>query len=170
MRPIRLPLACAALLFAACVGAAPANSRDRLPARAAESVHAARIGALSWLAGAWRGVQDHGAYEEQWLAPAGGAMLGLSRFVEGGRMRSFEFLRIEEHADGLVFTASPSGQATTSFKLARIAGRRVEFENLEHDFPVRIIYFLESTDTLAARVEGRDGRHEDFRMRRVRAR
>ena len=93
--------------------------------------------------------------EEFWTAPRGGALLGLHRDVKGTRTISFEFFRIEA-TDGLVtFWASPRSAPPTPFRLKEMGpGRRVVFENLEHDFPQRILYWMTDDDTLHARIEG----------------
>ena len=66
----------------------------------------ADVAALAWLAGSWLGTAGGVEMEELWLPPKGGAMVGLHRDVAGGRMVSFEFLRIESDADGLVYLAA----------------------------------------------------------------
>src|SRR6266436_2543525 len=54
------------------------------------------VTSLAWMAGSWQGTAGGVEMEEHWLAPRGGEMLGLNRDVAGGRMVSFEFLRIEK--------------------------------------------------------------------------
>ncbi len=113
---------------------------------------------LGWLAGSWEGKDGSGVeMEELWTSPKGGAMLGLHRDVKDGRMSSFEFLRIEAGADGIAYLASPRGRPATSFPLKESAGKRVVFENLKHDFPQRILYWLSDDGALHARVEGSQG-------------
>ena len=41
------------------------------------------------------------------------------------------------------------------------------FENLEHDFPVRIVYVREGEDRLAPRIEGSDGQGPGWQLARV---
>jgi hypothetical protein len=53
----------------------------------------ATSGDLAWLAGAWVGTRGTGgatSLEERWSPPLGGAMLGTSRTVRGGKMSAFE--------------------------------------------------------------------------------
>ncbi|HXD32067.1 MAG TPA: DUF6265 family protein [Pyrinomonadaceae bacterium] len=109
---------------------------------------------LSWIAGHWSGVQDGVEMEESWLEPKGNTMLGLHRDVKAGRTISFEFLRISANADGITYWASPGGKPPTPFKLKEVTGKKVVFENAEHDFPQRIIYWLEGNDSLHAKIEG----------------
>src|SRR6266850_1781503 len=109
---------------------------------------------LGWITGHWTGVQDGMEMEESWLAPKGNTMLGLHRDVKNNRTVSFEFLRIEAAADGITYWASPRGKPATPFRLIEVNGKKVVFENAQHDFPQRIIYWLSSDDSLHAKIEG----------------
>lgn len=93
------------------------------------------------------------AMEEFWTAPGGGIMVGLHRDVFPDGSSFFEFLRIVTTDRGLTYIASPRGTGTTEFVLVNLDGRSVVFENLEHDFPQRIIYRRDG-DRLTARIEG----------------
>lgn len=125
-----------------------------VPPLTASETQRVRIERLAWLAGCWTyDGRDPGSVEH-WLPPAGGAMLAVSRVIKGGRMVSYEFLRVEETRDGtLRLIAAPVGQATTAFDLADIDTRSVAFENPDHDFPQRISYRLVGDDRLQARAE-----------------
>ena len=122
---------------------------------AASDTPRSRLDQLAWLAGSW--VSDSGSVrsEEHWMTPRGGLMVGMSRRVSAGRVRSFEFLRIRERGDTIAYLANPGGGAMTPFVLVEMAERRVVFENRAHDFPQRILYWLEADGRLRARVEGR---------------
>ena len=111
---------------------------------------------LSWLAGCWASEAGGPGSGEQWMAPAGGSLLGLNRTVREGRTVSYEFMRIYESGDSLTYVAQPSGQSVTSFELVRLEQHEVVFENLAHDFPQRVAYRLDG-NVLRARVEGRRG-------------
>lgn len=131
----------------------------------------AEIDKLAFISGCWTLVRPNGTkIEEQWLAPAGGAMIGMSRSVRDGRLREFEFMRILPAADGkLQYVAIPSGQAEAAFPLKEINENAVTFEAPEHDFPQRILYRLVDRDTLVARIEGSIGgqaRSADFPYKR----
>ena len=125
---------------------------------------------LSWLAGCWKGEAGEPGSIEQWMSPAGGTMLGMSRTVKQGRTIEFEFMQIRTTDDGsLVFIARPSGQTEATFRLLRLSETEVVFENPQHDFPQRIAYRY-GGGRLRARIEGkRDGgiRAIEFPMTRV---
>lgn len=121
-----------------------------------------RLAALAWMAGSWSVTQDGIANEEHWLPPGGGLMLGMHRDVKAGRALSFEFLRIVERNDSLVYIALPRGRNETPFPMKSLAGKRVVFENPAHDFPQRILYWQARPNELHARVEGTLHGREEF--------
>ena len=114
---------------------------------------AAALARLSWMVGGWASQDGAASSEEHWIAPRGGTMLGVHRDVEGARTSGFEFLRIEARPDGLVYLASPGGRPATPFRAIEVSDDRVVFENKEHDFPQRILYWR-GKDALHARIEG----------------
>jgi hypothetical protein len=129
----------------------------------------ASIEKMSWLAGCWKGDGPDSDSLEQWMQPAAGLMLGISRTVKDGRVREYEFMRITEANGSLVYTAIPSGQAQASFTLISDSDREFVFENKAHDFPQRIIYKA-NNEKLLARIEGTingQSRQIDFPMTRV---
>ncbi|MBI3792028.1 MAG: hypothetical protein HY275_14280 [Gemmatimonadetes bacterium] len=131
----------------------------------------AAIDHLRWMAGCWEQRNGARVAHEQWMAPLGGTMLGMSRTVVGDATREYEQLRIEQRPAGdLAYVASPSGQATATFVASAASDSLVRFENPAHDFPQRIQYRRAGADSLIARIEGtRNGqvRGIDFPMRRV---
>jgi hypothetical protein len=139
------------LLFAASAFAAD----PVVPVRAAPS---ARLDQLAWMAGDWGGPDGTAAVEEHWLAPKGGLMLGLGRTVKDGKAVDFEFMRIEQQGETLVFLASPGGKAATPFALVETGATRAVFEGAP-EFPRRISYRRNADGSLTARIEGtRDGK------------
>jgi hypothetical protein len=109
---------------------------------------------LAWLAGSWAGTARGIEMEEHWTAPKGNSMVGLHRDVGKGRTLLFEFLRIEQQGDHIVYLSMPNGRSpATPFPLKEVSGTRVVFENPAHDFPQRIIYWMDGSD-LRARIEG----------------
>jgi hypothetical protein len=120
---------------------------------------AAAVQSAAFLAGCWRLARpglpaEARVVDEQWMAPAGGLMLGMSRTVAKGRAVEHEFTRIEQRDGRLVFVAQPSGQPGGEFPASRVAPGELVFENLLHDFPQRIEYRSRGRDRLEARIEG----------------
>ncbi len=157
-----------ALVAAGAILVFTARARTVTQGDAAKS--AAAISDLAWIAGDWQTAAGERAQsEEHWTRPAGGSMIGMSRTLVGDKTVSFEFLRLDQRADGIYYVASPKGRCpATDFKLTRLNGREAIFENPEHDFPQRIIY-RRTAEGLSARVEGtRNGqvRGTDYPYRR----
>jgi hypothetical protein len=129
------------------------------------------VARLRWLSGCWELRTSTRVTHEQWMAPLGGLMLGMSRTVVGAVAREHESLRIQAGDGGVVYVAQPAGQSTTSFAATSVTDTLVSFANPSHDFPQRIIYRRSpGSDSLHARIEGERGgmlRHVDFPMRRV---
>ncbi len=113
------------------------------------------------MAGSWSGTTNGVTSEEHWTTPAGGGLVGMHKDVRDGRMSGFEFLRVEVDARGKVcYVSSPGGAPPTTFCAREIGDRRVVFENRQHDFPQRILYWLDAAGKLHARIEGPQGGRE----------
>jgi ketosteroid isomerase-like protein len=115
-----------------------------------------------WLAGAWVGRTESGErFEEIWMVPAGGAMVGSGRSTKDDRMVFFEHLRIEAREGRLVYVAQPLGKPPTEFVETPGDGpATLVFENRAHDWPKRIRY-ERTAKGLAVRVEGDPGQPVD---------
>lgn len=110
---------------------------------------------LSWMAGCWQMQQGTRLIEEQWMAPRGQLMLGMSRTSVAEQVRAYEHMLIREEAEALVFQALPSGQAATEFRLLEQTANSVAFANPAHDFPQRIRYrSAAGGDSLLVQIEG----------------
>jgi hypothetical protein len=112
---------------------------------------------LDWLVG--DRVQRSAAQEvrEVWIGPGAGVLLGMSltRRLDGGK-GEYEHMRIDTLPDGrLAFIAMPSGQAEAVFPLKSYENRRAVFEDPDHDFPQRVIYWDKGNGVVGARIEGK---------------
>lgn len=110
---------------------------------------------LAFMTGCWKGKlpNGRGTLEERYNAPTAGLILGTSQVVVDGRTTFFEFISIEQSDQGVLMIPAPMGNKSVPFKLVG-GGRSAVFENLEHDFPKRIIYRLRDDGFLVARIEG----------------
>jgi hypothetical protein len=127
---------------------------------------------FAWLAGHWRIEQPDGQTDEQWMAPAGGLMMGMARSIQAGKVREYEFTLLRQEPNGDIhYVASPSKQTETSFKLTSLRNGEAVFENPEHDFPKKVIYTRKADGSLLAAIEGpgRDGkpRRVEYPFKRV---
>ena len=131
----------------------------------------ATVDRIAWLQGCWRSTRGEATVEEQWMAPRGGAMLGMGRTVRGSKLVEYELVLITEQEGRLAYEAHPSGQPTATFMATTATDTSVVFENPQHDFPQRVGYRRNGADALDAWVEGQaDGksRRVDFSYQRAR--
>ena len=127
------------------------------------------VSELKWLSGSWKLEAKGKLIEEHWMAPAGGSMIGMSRTIVDGNMLAFEFLRIEQRGDSLVYIAQPQGNPPTEFALVQASASELVFANPQHDFPQRIRYHLNNNGSVTARVEDESGKKgSDFPYLRAR--
>ena len=112
------------------------------------------VASLEWLAGMWSGMDGGTKVEEVWMRPSAGVMLGVHRDVDSAGFVWFEYLRIETRGGTAVYAAMPGGRPAVLFPVKEITRNHVVFENVENDFPQRIIYHLNDDGSLLARIEG----------------
>jgi hypothetical protein len=122
---------------------------------------------VAFLLGDWDGTSSDGRFDEHWIAPRGGIMLGVGREVDSKGTGFFELMRIENRGNHLMLVPQPMGEPGRDFRLVRATPGGAVFENAGDDRVARISYSL-GGDELVARVEFRtDGHVEEFRMRRA---
>lgn len=171
LRPIvqhrlrHLPSWAAALEIMSIIAGPPAAHGQSAGARPAT------VAQVGWMAGCWERVAGTRHIEEQWMAPRGGLMLGMSRTMAGDTLREYEQVALFERDGRLVYAATPARQSPAEFSSIAVSDSAVIFANPTHDFPQRVIYRRAGADSLIARVEGmRDGRlrGSDYPYRRAR--
>ena len=108
---------------------------------------------LAWFTGCWQTTRGDQVIDEQWMAPRGGVMLGMSRTVRAGRATATEFVTLREANGRAVYEANPSGQQPTPFTATFVSADRAVFENAAHDYPKRIIYERMGTTALVASID-----------------
>jgi hypothetical protein len=133
------------------------------------AVEGPRVQQLAWLQGCWEAASAGRVVEEQWTAPRGRSIVGLSRTMRRGEMTEYELIVIRERGERLVYIAHPYGQPSAEFHSTAAGRESMVFENPAHDFPQRIGYRRQGA-VLQAWIEGtRDGtpRRVEFPYRRV---
>ena len=150
------------VVMAAALAMAPAVTVEGAPQENA-------IQRLAWMQGCWETSSAARTVEEQWTAPRGRSMVGLSRTVRGEELTEYELIVIRERGDRLVYIAHPSGQPSAEFLSTSLSEGSVVFENPAHDFPQRIGYRREGTSLLAWIEGSRNGqtRRLEFPYRRA---
>jgi hypothetical protein len=139
-------------------------------ARPAQGQAPADLPRLGFLAGCWEQRTPTRVTHEQWMAPLGGMMVGMSRTVARDVAREWEALRIQVRDSVVTYIAQPGGRAPTYFAATAVSESSVTFANPQHDFPQRILYRKAGPDSLIARIEGNQGgqtRGMDIPMRKV---
>lgn len=125
---------------------------------------------LAFLAGCWELRTATRVTQEQWMAPLGGLMVGMSRTVVRDAAREWEALHIVARDSVVTYVAQPGGRPPTYFPATTIGEGSVTFAYPQHDFPQRLSYRRVGADSLIARIEGdRNGqtRGMDIPMRKV---
>ena len=125
---------------------------------------------IAWISGDWQTAPGgKRQIEEHWTQVAGGSIMGVSRTVAGDKTVEFEYLRIEQRADGIFYVAHPKARCPgTDFKLTKASANEAVFENPQHDFPKRIIYRKAADDSLTASIDGGEGtKAMTFAFRRI---
>lgn len=154
LTPILVVLAAVSIAgaLAASVAAAPEPEEKPVPKGAIED--------LAWLAGTWTGAVGPGTWEAVYTTPSGGEVLSTNKEIRGNRVVSFEFERFFRQGEAIVMTPYVKGVKSVAFTMTTSdpKARKAVFENPKHDFPQRIVYWLEG-GKLNARAEAtRDGR------------
>lgn len=112
----------------------------------------AHIQSAAWVGGCWRMEAGNRIVDEQWMAPAGDAMLGMSRTVRDGRLDEYELIILRVVDGRLDYEAHPVRQPTGVFSATHISDTLLVFENPRHDFPRLIAYEKRGRDSLLARI------------------
>lgn len=181
-RPVRafLAAACAALLLLA-------PAREGHAAAAAEAPEPdpepRRVEDLAWIAGRWEGEIGGQPVEEQWSVPAGGAMMGMFRWLRDGKPFLYEHFLLEPGPEGPVMflrhfhpgsVAWEERDAAVPFTLVSLAegddGPEAVFEDRTAEPPVRLTYRREGEGALVVLLDTWRGERPlrlEFRYRRV---
>jgi hypothetical protein len=121
------------------------------------------------MTGYWAFQSGDSETEEYWTKPSGGAMLGLSRTVKGGKTIFTEYTQIRDQNGALsMFVQLGLAKSTTEFRLTKLSANEAVFtSDLEN--PHQLIY-RRIGDELSARTEGtKNGKpvFEDYPYRRA---
>ena len=95
---------------------APSAPAQTAPQKAAPTSAASALDQFAWLRGCWAGKVERFEFAENWLPARGGMMVGIGQSIARDRKSSetktqdFQYLRLEERADGVYYVAVPSGK------------------------------------------------------------
>jgi len=127
---------------------------------------------LRWLVGKWQCLTgERVVAEEHWSAAGGGAMMGMSRLMNGDKPSVYELLLIEAEADGVWMRLRhfrsqmvPQEQEPIKLKLTSSANEKLVFENPDSVRPKRIIYTLVGNDLIVTVETERDDKTAGFSL------
>jgi hypothetical protein len=117
----------------------------------AAQIAATPVTDMNWLAGYWLQCGPDREVAEYWSDVRGGALFNTTINLSGSRVQT-ERTAIADIDGVLTFIHEPTGGAT-AFPAIEVGERRVVFQNLENDFPHRVIYERDG-DVLTGRIEG----------------
>jgi hypothetical protein len=114
---------------------------------------------FSWLSGHWCAPTADGLIEEYWMPAQGDIALGVGRTLRSGRIRTYEFMRVQTRDALTNYIAIHEGGTETAFRLTASGADWARFENSQHDFPRRVEYRRTSSG-LHAEIAGpgKDGK------------
>lgn len=98
-------------------------------------------------------------------------MLGVSRILQEDTVVEYEFLRIAEEDEALVFLVSPENHPPRLYKASEVGVGAVTFVSSEDGAPQQLQFRRKSADTLSSRIESeRQGQVQNIEtsLRRVR--
>lgn len=133
---------------------------------------------LKPIVGTWLNKRSRGDIYETWTRKGEKEFAGMSYTLAGtgtaaGDTTPLEKVRLYIQGNEIVYAPVAAGQNDDKevlFKLKTIEGNRFVFENLQHDFPKRIVYDFRSNDSLYAHIEGEiqsRQRRIDYPYRRI---
>ena len=136
----------------------------------------ATLADVAFMAGHWVGGDPGELSEEVWTVPEGDSMVGMWRFVSGGRTRVFELLTLTPEGPGVVLrlrhfdpklAAREEKDRPLALALVAKGPREAAFEGpaAGGDGTVRLTYRREGDDALVSVLE-KGGSKQEFRFRR----
>jgi hypothetical protein len=127
---------------------------------------------FEWLKGKWEGSYGEMQTFEIWDKLEGNTMIGRGGVISDNDTMFAEKIRMEQREDELYYIAKvPGNPGPVDFKFSGYKNDSAIWENPEHDFPQRVVYFLKPDGSLYARVDGKNKggnfRKEEFNFKKV---
>lgn len=159
----------AATLLSACANTTTKEQTTETTATATN-----RLDEVAWMIGTWEmhAVEGSGVFTEQWQRIDDNTLGGTGMMLQGTDTVFIEKLQLVNEDGALWYVPTVANQNSgqpVRFKEKSISANELVFENLNHDFPQRIIYQRKGDNALYARVEGMQSnalRKEEFSFKR----
>lgn len=121
-----------------------------------------RLSDLEWMLGNWESKTDEGVLYERWSKLNDSTFSGHAFAISlDGDTTFSENAKIINKSGTIIYSVTVNKTETTDFTLVDNEQQAV-FENINHDYPQRIIYKHTSNDALFARIEGNVDGVEEF--------
>lgn len=115
------------------------------------------------LLGSWELNRGGQVITESWYRVSDQTIEGKGVVYESGIIKSSESLRIMEMSNSVFYLAKVShNKLPIAFILSQCSDNLLIFENIEHDFPKRIVYSMTSKNSLVVNVS--DGSSKSFKL------
>ena len=145
----------------------------------AASPASTKLASLSFISGHWQTETGGDQLEEYWSPPAGDSMMGVFRWMKGGKVWMNELLTIVDEGEQIVlrlkhFDAKMVGweekAESLTLKLVRSSANEAVFEGSKPEKPLRITYRKPGENSLIVVLgSSRDGKPktDEFNFRRA---
>ncbi|GAB3425754.1 DUF6265 family protein [Niabella aquatica] len=109
-----------------------------------------------WLLGSWQNLSEHGAATENWEKENDSTFKAESFVIAEDDTVFYENVTLQLRKDTLDYVVRTKNQneMPVSFRLVYSNEKTLVFENLQHDFPTKIVYNKVGADSLYAEVSG----------------
>ena len=111
---------------------------------------------FSWMTGKWKGTANQTVLVEEWQPVKNNVLAGTGFAISGKDTTFAERLKIEQRGDDFYYIPTLPKNGPVDFKFTGLKNDSIVFENPQHDFPQRIIYFQQSPEKMYACVDGID--------------
>lgn len=111
---------------------------------------------LTWLEGKWVGITPEGTtFFEKWKLLEGNLLDGEGGEISGSDTIFSEKLKIEQRGEDIFYVPNvKENGGPIDFKFTGYKQDSVVFENPQHDFPQRVVYFRLPNNKLYACIDG----------------
>ncbi len=115
------------------------------------------ISQFGWLSGKWVGTVKGEIFYEEWSEPQGMIMTGHGYEVKGNDTVFSENIKIEQRGTDFFYIPDvKENNGPVDFKFTGASNDSLIFENPQHDFPQRIVYFHTSGHQMYACIDGKN--------------
>ena len=118
---------------------------------------------FEWLHGTWKLETEKTTTFETWTKVSESTFEGVSHTISKVESDTVftEFLRIVKMGDSIFYIPKvPENKYPIPFKLIKFKKNTASFENTDHDFPQKIVYYLKSKDNIVSTISGKENGEE----------